>query len=86
MCHNVRFLDIDLKLKPTNYGADAVQWPSISFTGRLLLAIKSWHCVRIQLPVLPILYRNSETEVMPMARMKCEIGFGGVGRGRGVSQ
>jgi hypothetical protein len=68
---------MDLKSEPPNYGVGAVQWSSISFTSRLLLVIKARHCVRIQLPVLPILYRYSETEVMPMARVKCEVGLGG---------
>lgn len=76
---------MDMKTKPTNYGTGAVQWPPTSFNGRLLPPIKSWHCVRIQLPVLPILYQYSETKVMPMARVKCEVGFVGAGR-RGVSQ
>jgi hypothetical protein len=81
MCHDIRYLDMDLKSEPPNYGAGAVQWPSMTFTGRLLVAIEARYSVRIQLPVLPILYRYSETEVMPMARLKCEVGFGAGGGG-----
>lgn len=48
MCQDISYLNMDLKSEPPNYGAGAVQWPSMSFTGRLLLAIKARHCVRIQ--------------------------------------